>query len=147
MFVFPCNSHTHASKVEVDFSIPLPHVDSVVIQIKPQGNPWGILTLFSLLSRGTLTPNRWDTAPYRWGVGSILFELQHLQSGDVGRRDIFFILPEFASQFIHYLSLYIPPGHYCQWVGIWWWCALYKLLSHSTVRIYNVLTRTYVMPN
>jgi len=117
------------------FSIPLPHVLSVVTQVEPQGTPWCVASVFPLLSRETLAPNRWDTGPYRWGVGPTLFHLpdvpsQFLHSWDKRGRETFLILPESDSHLIHCWCLLTFPVYYCQWVGIWGWCAPQKIPPH-----------------
>ena len=50
----------------------------MVTQVIPQGAPWCVL---SLLSRGILSPNSWDTGPYRWEVGPIQFFKQFFEHG------------------------------------------------------------------
>lgn len=60
------------------FSSLFSHVFSVVTQVKPQDGLWCVITISSLLNSKALTPDSWDTGPYRCGLEHILSELLEL---------------------------------------------------------------------
>lgn len=113
------------------------HVFSVVTQVKPQDDLWCVITISSFLTTRALTPDSWDTGPYRCGLEHILSELLELlgyllhswNTAPLGQERFFFLmLLGLDSPLIHCLSLSIFPGHYCLWAGVWQWWAQYKLL-------------------
>jgi len=57
VIVLPHNSRTCASRLEVGFPSPVPHVLSVVTQVKPQGALWCVASVFPLLSSEMLARN------------------------------------------------------------------------------------------
>jgi len=77
------------------FSIPLPHILSMIMHVKLLFGTWYVL-VFHLFSRGMLTFNRWDTGPYRWklGMSSLNYwNSQQLRHRPVGsRRDFLHVV-------------------------------------------------------
>jgi len=69
---------------------------------------------------------------------------QFLHSWDEGGREAFFILPESDTPFIHCWCLFTFPVYYCQWVGIWGWCTLYKLPPHVLCALDFIWVRGYL---
>lgn len=97
-------------------SIPLPHILSVIPQVKLKGSLLCVLStsfLLHLLIKRMLTVKSWDTGPYI-NQGAI-----HFFSS---------ILLEVLSHLINGWCLFVSSGC-CQSVGIQWWCAAHKLLS------------------
>jgi len=122
------------------FSIPFPHILSMIMHVKPRDDKCCVSTTPSLLSRGMLTPNGWSMGSYSrrssWSC-FFCFELsnQFLCSWDTGPwggRGTIFILSKQASLFIHYWLFVIFPVLSCQGAGIWWWCIPYNSLPQRS---------------
>lgn len=122
-----CNSRP--SRVEVGF----PPVLSEFMQIKPQGDPWCVVTLFYLLSRVLIAEilvhsggewNIWIAGTHGTVFWAVSPQLRHRS---IMRQRYFLHIARADSQFTCCLFLSVSLGHYWQRVGIRWCWALCKL--------------------